>query len=137
MDHCFALSDGSPSGMCNGISGIMQAYNAALSRVTLSGPTLFSQIIQQACAIAASAGCTQESQKYFVLLIITDGEQYPWVVGTVVWLLGLSFKASSSCCLKNSCLTVAAFVFSSHCWIWCHEAHALLDLGVHTKLLCL
>jgi hypothetical protein len=30
-------------------------------------------VIQQACAVAASSGCTQDQQKYFVLLIITDG----------------------------------------------------------------
>ncbi len=48
-------------------------YSNTLASVVLAGPTLFSQIIQHASAVAASSGCTQESQKYFVLLIITDG----------------------------------------------------------------
>jgi hypothetical protein len=64
---------GNPEG-CVGIRGVMEAYNMALQQVTLSGPTLFSQVIGQACAVAASAGTNQMNQKYFVLLIITDGE---------------------------------------------------------------
>jgi copine 5/8/9 len=51
----------------------MTAYNNTLSQVTLSGPTLFSHIIGQACAMAASGGMSQFNQKYMVLLIITDG----------------------------------------------------------------
>jgi Copine len=75
-DHCFRLPDmsGNPEG-CVGIRGVMEAYNMALQSVTLSGPTLFAQVIGQACALAASAGTSQMNQKYFVLLIITDGER--------------------------------------------------------------
>ena len=74
VEHCFTLSDGSSSdGMCSGIAGVMRAYNSALQYVKLAGPTLFSQIIQQACAITDSMGCSQEAPKYSVLLIITDG----------------------------------------------------------------
>jgi ribulose kinase len=39
----------------------------------LSGPTLFGPLIQQATAIAAGANCSQQQQKYTVLLILTDG----------------------------------------------------------------
>jgi Mg-chelatase subunit ChlD len=41
--------------------------------VALSGPTLFAPLLQQATAIAASANCSQQNQKYSVLLILTDG----------------------------------------------------------------
>lgn len=41
--------------------------------MALSGPTLFAPLIQQAAAIAAGARCSQERQKYTVLLIMTDG----------------------------------------------------------------
>ncbi len=56
------------------MEGILRAYNRTLESVQLSGPTLFAPIIQQACAIAASSSVSQAVQKYFVLLIITDGE---------------------------------------------------------------
>ena len=41
--------------------------------VGLSGPTIFHQLIDAATGIAAAAQCSQATQKYFVLLIITDG----------------------------------------------------------------
>ena len=74
MDHCFRLHDssGNPDG-CVGIRGVMEAYDTALRHVALAGPTLFAQIIGQASAIAASHAVSQFNQKYFVLLIITDG----------------------------------------------------------------
>jgi hypothetical protein len=56
-----------------GIQGVMNAYSHALASVQLAGPTLFTPIIQQASAIAASAGVSQTNQKYSILLIITDG----------------------------------------------------------------
>jgi len=43
------------------------------SSICILGPTLFSNIIQQAAAIAASVQQSQAQQKYFVLCIITDG----------------------------------------------------------------
>jgi hypothetical protein len=111
------MTDNGSGGPCHGVAGILQAYANTLRSVQLSGPTLFTQIIQQAAATAASAGvhqvcvphiwcssvlglrlsyvcpvcavgggsravsCShmrvrpraQGNQKYFVLLIITDG----------------------------------------------------------------
>jgi Mg-chelatase subunit ChlD len=51
----------------------IQAYQDAIHNVALSGPTLFAPLLQQATAIAASANCSQQNQKYSVLLILTDG----------------------------------------------------------------
>ena len=42
-------------------------------QVGLSGPTIFHQLIDAANSVAAAAQCSQATQKYFVLLIITDG----------------------------------------------------------------
>ena len=52
----------------------MQAYRDALSHIALSGPTLFAPLIGASTGIAAAANCSQERQKYTVLLILTDGE---------------------------------------------------------------
>ncbi|CAN6471891.1 unnamed protein product [Victoria cruziana] len=56
----------------DGIRGIMFAYESALRNVSLAGPTLFGPIINKA-AQTAGQSLTSNEQKYFVLLIITDG----------------------------------------------------------------
>lgn len=72
VSHCFNLS-GTPSGHeVDGVEGIMAAYSSALQNVSLSGPTLFGQVINTAADIAVSS-VSHNSFKYFVLLIITDG----------------------------------------------------------------
>ena len=73
VSHCFPMTDTGAGGPCRGIGGVLQAYANTLSTVTLSGPTLFTEVIQQAAGMAASSGVSQGNQKYFVLLIITDG----------------------------------------------------------------
>ena len=73
VSHCFPMTDDGSGGPCRGIGGVLQAYANTLRTVALSGPTLFTQIIQTAAATAASSGVSQGNQKYFVLLIITDG----------------------------------------------------------------
>ncbi|GMP40511.1 hypothetical protein CsSME_00010935 [Camellia sinensis var. sinensis] len=55
-----------------GVEGIMAAYASALRNVALAGPTLFGQVINTSAEIAGRS-LSQDSSKYFVLLIITDG----------------------------------------------------------------
>ncbi|KAI8012778.1 Protein BONZAI 1 [Camellia lanceoleosa] len=55
-----------------GLEGIMAAYASALRNVALAGPTLFGQVINTAAEIAGRS-LSQDSSKYFVFLIITDG----------------------------------------------------------------
>ena len=73
VSHCFPMTDDGSGGPCRGIAGVMQAYANALRTVSLHGPTLFTQIVQFAARAAQGAQVTQGNQKYFVLLIITDG----------------------------------------------------------------
>ncbi|XP_031103737.1 protein BONZAI 3 [Ipomoea triloba] len=72
VSHCFNLSGSSSSSEVQGVEGIMNAYSSALHSVTLSGPTLFSHVINNAARIAAES-LKNHHNKYFVLLIITDG----------------------------------------------------------------
>ncbi|KAK9009230.1 hypothetical protein V6N11_035775 [Hibiscus sabdariffa] len=72
VSHCFNLNGSSNNCMVEGIRGIMMAYTSALFNVSLAGPTLFGHVINKA-ALIASQSLTNEAQKYFVLLIITDG----------------------------------------------------------------
>jgi Copine len=53
-----------------GVKGILDAYQSAINRITLSGPTLFAEIIKAAASAAAVATA---KQAYTVLLILTDG----------------------------------------------------------------
>lgn len=69
-EHCFNLVPGGPNATASGISGVMAAYNSAVQSVKLSGPTIFSQVLQSAAALS-QAGLN--GSQYYVLLIITDG----------------------------------------------------------------
>lgn len=44
--HCFALNGNIYRPECHGVQGIMNAYQHAITRVRLSGPTHFGPIIQ-------------------------------------------------------------------------------------------
>ncbi|KAL4613772.1 hypothetical protein ACB092_07G004400 [Castanea dentata] len=59
--HCFNLNGSASAFKVEGVEGIMTAYSSALHNVSLAGPTLFGQSI------------SYNNDKYFVLLIITDG----------------------------------------------------------------
>ncbi|CAK9262098.1 unnamed protein product [Sphagnum jensenii] len=72
VSHCFALNGNNSNPVVDGIPGIMFAYSQALRNITLAGPTLFAPVINLAASIA-SQHVSQDNQKYFVLLIITDG----------------------------------------------------------------
>jgi len=61
------------NGEVHGIPGILSAYNRALSKVILSGPTYFSEIVQNAL-IRCDYPQSQDRQHYHILLILTDGE---------------------------------------------------------------
>ena len=56
-----------------GIDGVLAAYKNSFQYVALSGPTLFAPVLRQTLASVSSAGVNQMNQKYFILLIITDG----------------------------------------------------------------
>ncbi|XP_050380117.1 protein BONZAI 3 isoform X2 [Argentina anserina] len=72
VSHCFNL-DGTATGFeVEGVQGIMTAYASALQNVALSGPTLFGPVVNKAAEIAGRS-LFQNHNKYYVLLIITDG----------------------------------------------------------------
>ena len=74
VSHCFALNGNSVNPNCTGIEGVLQAYRQALNNVQLWGPTWFSEVIRSCSAIALESDARQrQEQKYYVLLIITDG----------------------------------------------------------------
>ncbi|GJM85109.1 hypothetical protein PR202_ga01532 [Eleusine coracana subsp. coracana] len=70
--HCFNLNGSTYQPEVDGIQGIMSAYVSALRNVSLAGPTLLGQLISTATTIA-SQSLAGNQQKYFILLILTDG----------------------------------------------------------------
>ncbi|KAM3410089.1 hypothetical protein ACQJBY_002374 [Aegilops geniculata] len=72
VSHCFNLNASTNDCEVVGVEGIMSAYSSTLYSVSLAGPTLFGPVISKAAEIA-SHSVQYGNNKYFVLLIITDG----------------------------------------------------------------
>ena len=72
VNHCFPIGD-TPE--VQGVGGLLEAYRNVFAKgITMSGPTLFSQVLANAQAHAiANANATPNAQSYSVLLILTDG----------------------------------------------------------------
>eukprot|EP00545_Synedropsis_sp_CCMP1620_P013415 CAMPEP_0119029948 /NCGR_PEP_ID=MMETSP1176-20130426/40783_1 /TAXON_ID=265551 /ORGANISM="Synedropsis recta cf, Strain CCMP1620" /LENGTH=574 /DNA_ID=CAMNT_0006986311 /DNA_START=97 /DNA_END=1821 /DNA_ORIENTATION=+ len=72
--HCFQCGS---SEEANGVQGILDAYRQTFkSGLIMSGPTVFTEVLQTAAAKATSAqeaARAQGKQAYTVLLILTDG----------------------------------------------------------------
>lgn len=68
VSHCFTVY---PEGVeVHGVQGILDAYQACVTRVDFSGPTLFAPILRAAIARAAAPTAHQQ---YHILLILCDG----------------------------------------------------------------
>lgn len=74
---------------CYTIDGVLNAYRHALYNVRLSGPTVFSEIVQ-AAADHSRTEARDNDQAYTILLVITDG-----VINDVDATLESLFQASS------------------------------------------
>ena len=72
VSHCFPLNGNEANPEVHGVQGVLDAYADILNKVTLQGPTNFAQIIRKAASYATQ--CSQQDQRYVILLIITDGE---------------------------------------------------------------
>jgi len=73
VSHCFPLTDNPQNVEVLGVEGILDIYRKTLARnIRLFGPTIFSELINTASDFAR-LHTTQQTQKYYILLIITDG----------------------------------------------------------------
>ena len=73
VSHCFALNGDIFNPEVQGISEVVSVYRKASQQVHFHGPTIFSRIIQMTAECAKRAEVSQDTQRYFLLLIITDG----------------------------------------------------------------
>jgi hypothetical protein len=68
-NHCFGMTP--PEGV-EGVAGMLQTYRSVVQQIELWGPTNFTPTISSAAQLASQFQ-TQQDQKYFILLILTDG----------------------------------------------------------------
>ncbi|KAK3875167.1 hypothetical protein Pcinc_019948 [Petrolisthes cinctipes] len=70
VSHEFFVNGDSSNPFCHRVQGVIEAYCACLTRVQLYGPTNFAPIINHVARFATSH---RSGDKYFILLILTDG----------------------------------------------------------------
>ncbi|XP_057680738.1 copine-3-like [Corythoichthys intestinalis] len=73
VSHEFPVNFNSSSPFCDGIEGVVRAYQLCLPQLKLWGPTNFSPVINRVASIARQGLYQNKAAQYFVLLIITDG----------------------------------------------------------------
>lgn len=71
-NHCFPVTFNPGAVEVKGVEGLLGAYRNCLKQIKLSGPTYFSQVLQEA-DIVAQQPYQENLQHYTILLIITDG----------------------------------------------------------------
>ncbi|KAK1885473.1 Copine-3 [Dissostichus eleginoides] len=73
VSHEFPINFKPANPFCEGIEGVVKAYQYCLPQVKLYGPTNFSPIINHVAQFGKQAMQQETASQYFVLLIITDG----------------------------------------------------------------
>ncbi|KAF6287835.1 copine 7 [Rhinolophus ferrumequinum] len=70
--HDFAINFNPEDDECEGIQGVVNAYQNCLPGVQLYSPTNVASIISKVAHMAAAEECTGEASQYYILQILTD-----------------------------------------------------------------
>ncbi|MBZ3889020.1 Copine-7 [Sciurus carolinensis] len=73
VSHDFAINFNPEDDECEGIQGVVEAYQNCLPKVQLYGPTNVAPIISKVARMAAAEERTGQASQYYILLILTDG----------------------------------------------------------------
>ena len=73
VHHCFPLTGIKSNPYVVGMNGIMETYKKAVLEVQMWGPTIYSDIINQALLMAQEVKI-RDNIEYNILLLLTDGE---------------------------------------------------------------
>ena len=74
VSHLFSLNGNTFDPEVQGLNGIVKAYKHVLPRLQFHGPTYFQPVLEFARKWAEPySHVEKEDQKYFILLILTDG----------------------------------------------------------------
>jgi len=71
--HCFALNGDLFDPEVPSIAAAEDVYRQACTSLTFHGPTMFAPLIHMAALYAGSRPVSQSDQRYFILLVLTDG----------------------------------------------------------------
>ncbi|XP_053179499.1 copine-7 [Scomber japonicus] len=73
VSHDYAINFNPEDDECEGIQGVVEAYQNCLPKIQLYGPTNVSPIINRLAKQAAGDGNIKDASRYHILLILTDG----------------------------------------------------------------
>lgn len=73
VSHDFAINFNPEDDECEGIQGVVEAYQNCLPKIQLYGPTNVAPIINRLAKVAAGDGNIKDASRYHILLILTDG----------------------------------------------------------------
>uniref|UniRef100_UPI00358E44A1 copine-4 n=1 Tax=Myxine glutinosa TaxID=7769 RepID=UPI00358E44A1 len=73
VSHDFPLRLNLENPICEGIQGVVEAYQSCLPQLQLYGPTNIAPIINKVAKFASEEENTKHASQYFILLILTDG----------------------------------------------------------------
>ncbi|XP_023695484.1 copine-7-like isoform X1 [Paramormyrops kingsleyae] len=73
VSHDFAINFDPDNDECEGIQGIVEAYQNCVPKIQLYGPTNVAPIINKLAKVAAREKATKDASRYHILLILTDG----------------------------------------------------------------
>uniref|UniRef100_A0A8C9WCP1 Copine 7 n=1 Tax=Scleropages formosus TaxID=113540 RepID=A0A8C9WCP1_SCLFO len=73
VSHDFAINFNPDNDECEGIQGVVEAYQNCLPKIQLYGPTNVAPIINRLANQAAREETTKDASRYHILLILTDG----------------------------------------------------------------
>jgi hypothetical protein len=73
VSHCFALNGDIFNPEIKGIPAVIEMYKKVVNEITFHGPSIFHEIIDEVIKYASGNEVTQQDQKYFLLLMLTDG----------------------------------------------------------------
>lgn len=73
VSHCFALNGDIFNPEVRGIPGLIETYQKTLDQIVFHGPTVFNEVIAEIVHYASMKEIRQDRQRYFLLLVLTDG----------------------------------------------------------------
>jgi len=75
VSNCFSLNGNYFDPEVVGLEEVIKVYKEALTKYKFHGPTIFSDLLTMATDyVRSEQGADDDQQKYFILLIMTDGD---------------------------------------------------------------
>ena len=73
VSHCFAINGDFFNPEISGIEQLIKHYKTCVSQIKFHGPSAITDLLKLTCLYASAEVVDDKNQKYFILLIFTDG----------------------------------------------------------------